>query len=176
MLTRAKLGLAPGDIALLSVGDLNENKNRGVLAEALALLPVNYKFFIAGEGPLHGALEQKARRLGAADRVKLLGFCKDVAALPNACDLFCFPSKREGLPVSLIEAMACSAPCLASGARGCADALGDLSDTCIVYGGPNEWARRIKQTVNNPDLFIDVVDASKFDVQSIVKQMERIYA
>ena len=135
MLTRAKLGLAPGDIALLSVGDLNENKNRGVLVEALALLPANYKFFIAGEGPLHGALEQKARRLGVADRVKLLGFCKDVAALLNACDLFCFPSRHEGLPVSLIEAMACGTSCLASNARGCADVLRPLAEASFVTGG-----------------------------------------
>ena len=144
MLTRAELGLAPNDFAVLAIGDLNDNKNHRILVEAIAELPAHVKLFIAGDGPLREKLEALADRLGIADRVSLLGFRSDVAALLNACDLFCFPSKREGLPVSLIEAMATGTPCLASGARGCADVLGELADTLMVRkGGLFDWAERI---------------------------------
>ncbi len=177
MLTRLRLGVEPGEVALLSVGDLNENKNHGVLIEALAMLPDNYKLFIAGEGPLREALEQKARSLGLDGRVQLLGFHKGVAALLNACDLFCFPSKREGLPVSLIEAMACGTPCLASGARGCTDVLGSLADGAIVEGGADAWARAIEAAVGvRHDARSLRRQAEKFDVAAALGRMAAIYA
>lgn len=144
MLTRAELGLAPGDFAVLAIGDLNDNKNHRVLVEAMAGLPVHVKLFIAGDGPLREELEALADRLGVADRVSLLGFRSDVAALLNACDLFCFPSKREGLPVSLIEAMATGTPCLASSTRGCIDVLGDARMEFLVDKfDADAWAKRI---------------------------------
>lgn len=177
MLTRAKLGLVPGDVALLSVGDLNENKNHGVLVEALAMLPANYRLFICGEGSLRGALEERARRLGLEDRVMLLGFRKDVAALLNACDVFCFPSKREGLPVSLIEAMACGTPCLASGARGCADVLGPLAGASIVNGGATEWARAIERAAAGcREGAAWREQAKRFDVAATLGRMAAVYA
>ena len=111
MLTRAELGFAPGDFAVLAVGDLNDNKNHRVLVEAMVWLPESVRLYIAGEGPLREELEGLAGRLGVAGRVTLLGFRGDIPALMNACDLFCMPSRREGLPVSLIEAMATGTPC-----------------------------------------------------------------
>lgn len=141
---RAELGLAPGDFAVLAIGDLNSNKNHRVLVEVMAQLPGRVKLLIAGDGPLRGELQALAARLGVSDRVRLLGFRRDVAALLNACDLFCLPSRREGLPVSLIEAMATGTPVLASDARGCADVLGGLADRFIVHEqGSGSWAGRI---------------------------------
>lgn len=173
---RFELGLGEGDFALLSVGDLNKNKNHGVLIEALSLLPANYKLFIAGEGPMHGILEDKARRLGVSARVRLLGFRNDVAALLNACDIFCFPSKREGLPVSLIEAMACGTSCLASDARGCADVLGPFSNESIVEGGAIEWAEAIEMiSASSQDSSMLVERANRFGVDVMLDRMAAIY-
>ena len=176
MLTRAKLGLSEGDFALLSVGDLNENKNHGVLIEALAMLPSNYRLLIAGDGPLRGSLEEQVRRLGLDGRVTLLGFRKDVAALLNACDIFCLPSKREGLPVSLIEAMACGTSCLASSARGCADVLGPLADNAIVEDTASEWADAITRMAAAPQSVSTLRgQARQFDAQAVIKRVKRIY-
>lgn len=148
MLTRAELGLAPDDFTVLAVGDLNENKNHRVLVEAMAQLPSNVKLIIAGDGPLRGELDALAERLGVSGRVSLLGFRRDVAALLNACNLFCLPSRREGLPVSLIEAMATGTPVLASDARGCVDVLRGLDDGFIVHErGADAWAARIASIV-----------------------------
>lgn len=112
MLTRLRLGLEPGDVALLSVGDLNENKNHSVLVEALAMFPPNYKLLIAGEGSLRSALEEKALRLGLEDRVKLLGFRKDVVALLNACDLFASHPSAKGCPSRLSRRWRAARPVL----------------------------------------------------------------
>lgn len=142
MLTRAKLGLAPDDFAVLAVGELNANKNHRVLVEAMAELPENVKLFIAGVGTLHDELLAFAARLGVSDRVTLLGYRSDIPALLNACDLFCMPSYREGLPVSLIEAAASGTPCLASNIRGCGDVLDD-PECLVAQGSAATWAQVI---------------------------------
>lgn len=144
MLTRAELGISDSDFAVFAIGDLNSNKNHCVLIEAIAQLPDNVKLIIAGDGPLRGKLELLAKDLGISNRVLLLGFRWDIPALLNACDLFCLPSKREGLPVSLIEAMATGTPVLTSNSRGCADILGGLADKFIICEpSANSWSAHI---------------------------------
>lgn len=176
---RAALGLAPDDFAVLAIGDLNSNKNHRVLVEATAQLPSKTQLYIAGDGPLRGRLETLAERLGISERVHLLGFRSDIAALLNACDLFCLPSKREGLPVSLIEAMALGVPCLASNARGCADVLGGLSDLCIVEEPRAEmWANAINSFAQGRP----ILDASSlrnraeaFEIETVILLVKKIY-
>lgn len=176
---RVELGLAPDDFAVLAIGDLNENKNHRVLVEAVAKLPANVILFIAGDGPLRGELEALAERLGVSGRVRLLGFRSDVAALLNACDLFCLPSRREGLPVSLIEAMATGTPVLASDARGCADVLGGLADGFVVRErDAGIWARRIASIAEgaipaSPAEFKE--RAAVFGIGSAMSSLSHIY-
>lgn len=176
---RAELGLAPGDFAVLSIGDLNENKNHRVLVEAMAKLPANVKLFIAGDGPLRAELELLAEQLGVAARVVLLGFRDDIAALLNACNLFCLPSKREGLPVSLIEAMATGTPCLASNARGCADVLGKLAGAYVVHEqGSRAWADAILEVAQrggSSDVDLFQSGASLFEIHTVIPRYAKIY-
>ena len=179
MLTRTELGLSPGDFAVFSAGDLNENKNHRALVEAMVDLPKNVRFFIAGDGPLREEIEELAERLGVAERVTLLGFRSDIPALMNAADLFCMPSKREGLPVSLIEAMSTGTPVLASDARGCSDVLGWLADRLIFRerdGG--SWAGRIASIVQNGASVTPAElrsRAAAFGIGPAVSSLGRIY-
>lgn len=149
---RQELGLAPSDFAVLAIGDLNDNKNHRILVEAIAGLPVHVKLFIAGEGPLRDELRVLASRLGVANRVSLLGFRRDVAELLNACDLFCLPSKREGLPVSLIEAMAAGTLCLASDVRGSSDLLEAFRGVGMVASNTaSAWIKGIREILELSD-------------------------
>lgn len=142
---RKELGLCDKDFAILAVGELNNNKNHIVLVKALKELPNNVKLFIAGKGPLHDKLLSEANKLGVNDRLKLLGYRSDIPELMKACDLFCMPSLREGLPVSLIEAVASGCPSLASSIRGCSDVLGGLPfDFLVLDGSPEDWRNKIK--------------------------------
>lgn len=117
---REELGVKPGEIMLLSVGELNGNKNHRVVMEALSRMPEKkIAYFIAGTGDKKDELEQLAEREDVD--LHLLGFRNDVSELLAAADLYILPSIREGLNVSLMEAMASGTPCLCGRIRGNVD-------------------------------------------------------
>jgi len=103
-------------IIVLTVARLVPKKGHQTLLEAVALLPPTYEVWIVGTGPLD--IDDLARRLRIADRVKILGQVSDeeLESLYGNADIFCLPSEtakggdREGIPVSLMEAMAHGLP------------------------------------------------------------------
>jgi teichuronic acid biosynthesis glycosyltransferase TuaC len=110
---RRALGLSRP--TLLSVGHLIERKGHHRVIEALCRLP-GFDLLVVGDGPERGRLEQLSRRLGVADRVRLLG-AVDHAALPaiyTAADALVLASSREGWANVLLEAMACGTPVIVS--------------------------------------------------------------
>ena len=117
---RAELGVPAGATLLLSVGELNENKNHETAIRAVAGLD-NVYYMIAGRGHLSEHLQGVIETLGLAERVKLLGYRNDVGELCCAADVFLFPSFREGLSLSVMEAMACGLPIVCSRIRGNTD-------------------------------------------------------
>lgn len=121
---RAELGVPEGATLLLSVGELNENKNHETAIRAIADLS-NVYYMIAGTGHLTEHLQGVIDTLGLADRVKLLGYRTDIGELCAVADLFVFPSFREGLSVSVMEAMASGLPVVCSRIRGNTDLVDD---------------------------------------------------
>lgn len=118
---RQELGVGAADILLLSVGELNTNKNHGAVIRALGQLRrqdklQNVKYMIAGSGDKEDELRSIAREEGVD--LKLLGNRHDISELMTACDFYILPSLREGFNVSLMEAMASGTPCLCSRIRG----------------------------------------------------------
>lgn len=121
---KQELGISEDSEVILSVGELNENKNHEVVIRAIAeIKDQNFVYLIAGKGQLKDYLERLIAEKGLIGKVKLLGYRTDINELLKITDLFVFPSKREGLPVSLIEAMASSVNCIASDIRGNRDLL-----------------------------------------------------
>ena len=118
---REELGI-PRDAPLLgSVGRLVEDKGHVYAVRALAGVSdvePGARLLIVGEGPEEGRLREEARRLGLERRVLFLGFRAGVLGLLKACDLFVLPSLEEGLPVTVVEAMACALPVIASDVGG----------------------------------------------------------
>jgi len=81
-------------------------------------------FLIAGDGPHESALETTAYATGLGDRFHVLGWRNDIDRLMRVCDIFTLPTYYfEGLPVSILEAMACRKPVVATQHRGCEDAV-----------------------------------------------------
>lgn len=117
------LGLTEESVLMLSVGELNDNKNQKTVVEALPSLPENYHYLICGQGPNKEALENIAALHGCSHRLHILGYRDDVPSVMKSSDMFIFPSKREGLSVALMEAMACGMPCLVSDIRGNCDLI-----------------------------------------------------
>lgn len=116
---REELGIPEAAVVLLSVGELNKNKNHETVIKAVAQLNIpNIYYVICGEGELRTYLEEMAASLGIVDRIKLLGYRTDVSEIYQVADIFVFPSYREGLSVALMEAMASGLPVVCSDIRG----------------------------------------------------------
>lgn len=136
---REELGLSQDSYLLLSVGELNGNKNHETVIRALANLisenpdSRNIHYLICGRGVLQEYLEKLISELGVAENVQLLGFRKDVPSLCNQADVFVFPSKREGLSVALMEAVASETPIIASNARGNSELIEVEENGLICY-------------------------------------------
>ena len=122
---RQELGIEPGSIMMLSVGELNKNKNHEVVIRAMKDLPSNIRYVIVGRGPLKDNVQALIDSLGLSDRVMLTGYRDDVARFYAAADLFVFPSHREGLSVALMEAMASGLPVVCGNIRGNTDLIED---------------------------------------------------
>ena len=121
---RRQLDVPEDGIVLLSVGELNENKNHETVIRALGQLNRKDVYYaVAGQGAKKEALEQLAESLGIGERVQLLGFRRDIRQLCKSVDVFVFPSYREGLSVALMEAMAASKPVVCSRIRGNTDLI-----------------------------------------------------
>jgi len=130
---RREIGVPGNALLLLSVGELNENKNHRMGIETIARLnDSNIHYAIAGMGDNRDCLLGLAKELGVSDQVHFLGYREDVAELYAVSDVFFFPSFREGLSVSLMEAMACGLPVVCSRIRGNTDLIlqggGELFD------------------------------------------------
>ncbi len=120
---RKELGIPRNAFLLLSVGELNQNKNHEVVIRSMAHLDKNIHYIIAGKGSLGQYLRDVAQSVGVADRVHLLGYRTDMVQLFRICDLFVFPSYREGLSVSLMESMAAGCAVVCSRIRGNTDLI-----------------------------------------------------
>lgn len=145
---RQELGLSKEDIFILSVGELNKNKNHEVVVRALAgLKGQNIVYMIAGEGNQKEHLKTLAEENGVS--LRLLGFREDICSLLEAADVFAFPSKREGLSVSVMEAMFMKKPVIASKIRGNTDLIKDGENGLLVHPNTVEaWEQGMHKMIN----------------------------
>lgn len=140
---RKELDIPKDAFVLLSVGELNENKNHQLVIKALqALDNGNIHYLIAGSGPLRDSLRKLAEDCGVGKNVHLLGFRNDVNELYKAADMFVLPSYREGLNVSTMEAMAAGVPCILSSIRGNKDMISEDFEWCFF--SPNDVNSLVK--------------------------------
>jgi glycosyltransferase involved in cell wall biosynthesis len=109
-------------------GRLEEQKGHDLLFEALASLVrrgFEFTLVVAGEGSRRSWLEQRALSLGLSPRIQFVGQMDDVGGLLSAADGVLLPSRWEGLPLVLLEAMARGRPIVASAVGGIPDAIED---------------------------------------------------
>lgn len=147
---RQEIGIPEDAFLLLSVGELNENKNHQVIIRALAKLnDPKVHYAIAGVGDKRDYLLQLAKELGVAEQVHLLGYRKDVFALYRSAEVFVFPSYREGLSVSLMEAMSCGLPVVCSCIRGNTDIIDASGGAVVLSFEAEDWYESLRMVMNN---------------------------
>ena len=137
---RESLGLRNGELAFLYVGRLVQRKGVDVLLNALPLCgpAARARVFVVGDGEKAAEWRSLAQDLGVAGRVTFAGEQDDVAPFLAAADAFVFPSRLEGLPNALLEAMACGLPSIATRIGGCIDVMTD--DAGILVGSDDARA------------------------------------
>jgi len=134
---RAKrdLDIPPESAVVTTVGRLTAIKNHGLFLEMAARLAGGKKaivFLIVGDGELRSALEREATVRGLADRVRFLGWRRDLPTIYGATDVFAITSHNEGTPVALIEAMAAGVAGVATDVGGVRDVIVDDSMGVVV--------------------------------------------
>jgi len=174
---RAELGVPEDAFLLLSVGELNENKNQQLVINAIAKIKDENKehfdrlyYVLAGIGPNDGVLQALIDGNGLGDRVKLLGYRHDCKELYKAADTFVHPSYREGLPVSVMEAESAGLNVIASNIRG----NQDLVQSENLFN-PRDVESCKKAILNAMDSNYQDVDPSVYDKKVINKIMMEMY-
>ena len=127
-----ELNIPSDSTLLLSVGELSKRKNHEVIIRSLSQLPNNVHYLICGQGHLENYLLDVAKELKIENRFHLLGYRTNIPQIMKSCDIYVFPSLQEGLPVALMEAMACGLPCIASRIRGNVDIYNSGSKFIIM--------------------------------------------
>ena len=150
---RKELQLPQDVFLVLSVGELNENKNQQVIIRAIARLKDrNIHYILCGKGDQLKKLQALADELNVSERVHFLGYRKDIADICRQCDVFALPSRREGLPFAAMEAMYCGLPLVNSGIRGLTDITEDgVSGYVCGTGDAEQYADRIRKLQDNPE-------------------------
>jgi glycosyltransferase involved in cell wall biosynthesis len=123
---------------LLAVGRLAEEKNFELLIRVLPSLRAqfpNIRLRIAGDGPLRSELELLAAREGVEDAIEFLGFVSDVKSLHADTACYVMPSKTEGMPMALLEAMSAGSPIVASDVGGIPSMVGHEREALLVPAG-----------------------------------------
>lgn len=179
---RKQLGLDKNDFMILSVGELNANKNHEVVLNAIAKLNnSNIKYMIAGQGGLKQHLLDLAQNLSIENQLQLLGFRNDIAELDNCADLFILPSKREGLGLAAIEAMSTGLPIITSNVHGMNDySINGISGYSYKSNDINGFAKGIKKILENKNLNEKMskynrINSVKYDKKNVEKLMRSIY-
>ena len=179
---RSELGIEPDDFVITSIGELNKNKNTLRVIEVMSQITnPKIKYLICGQGPLQTEYEKLIEKYNLADRVKLLGFRKDIPDILTITDLYIMPSYREGLSKSMMEAMSYGLPVVASKIRGNVDLIGD-NDGGLLFN-PNDNAQILdcimqlfeSKELRNKFAKRNIEFIKNYDVNVVVDQLSHIY-
>ena len=141
---------------LLCVARLAPAKNHALLLQTVARLRESGRdvsLTLVGDGPLRGRLEELARELGISERVRFAGRRTDTPAFYRDCDLFVLLSDYEGMPMSIIEAMASGLPVVATRAGGVAELVDDGVNGALVEADAAAAAGAIAAICDDPALY-----------------------
>lgn len=179
---RTELRIPLDAFLLISVGELNANKNNAVIISAMEKLnSKNIHYILCGVGEKQTELQEQTNEAGLHDYVHFVGYRNDVKDLYKAADCFVMPSFREGLSRSIMEAMASGLPCIASKIRGNTDLLdgtegGFLCETSDV----EDYADKLKLLASDKTLREkmgknNLIAIQNFSTETVETEIRKIY-
>ncbi|MED3397881.1 glycosyltransferase family 4 protein [Bacillus wiedmannii] len=182
---RHKNGYKSKDFLMFYAAEFNKNKNQSFLIRLLAQLKneiPHAKLLLAGEGPLMEGCKKIAMQLGVSSMVHFLGYRNDIASLLQMCNLAVASSYREGLPVNIMEAMACGLPVIATSNRGHRELIiNNKNGWTIERDDIKTMAERINFISKNTKLqaqfgqYGRTIIANEYSVNEVLKEKKEIY-
>lgn len=182
---KKSFGYHPDDFLLFYAAEFNKNKNQQLLLQSLALIKdeiPHAKLLLAGKGPLLENCRELAANLGIFHMVEFLGYRNDLQKIVPMCDVAVASSLREGLPVNIMEAMACGLPVVALDNRGHRELVHNNKNGWVIDSANRvEFASKIKALakiegvkhklgINGRDMIL-----KKYSIDKILIEKSRIY-
>ncbi|MFH1679850.1 MAG: glycosyltransferase [Candidatus Eisenbacteria bacterium] len=168
-----------------TVGRLEKQKGIDVLLEAFARLRKERPeaaLVVVGDGSLRGELEERARLLGLGDAVRFAGSVPDAGVVLSRLDLFVLASRWEGLPLTLLEAMAAGVPVVATSVDGTVEAVRQGTDGLLVPPeDPEALHRAIAAALSEPGASRERAESARrrvveeFSIERMVNDYRRVY-
>ncbi len=174
---RADIGIEKDSFVCICIGELNKNKNQMMAIKAIQNIKNNkIKLLIVGKGDLEKEYEEYIQNNHIAEKVQLLGYRKDINKLLQISDVLLSCSKREGLPVNIIEAMVANIPVITTNCRGSKDLIqNEINGYIIDIDNIEQLIDRI-QKIYNKNLKFEQLELDKYDKETIKKKMREIYS
>jgi glycosyltransferase EpsD len=182
---RREFGYEDRDFVVVSVAELNKNKNHQMLVKILPSLLKeipNLKVIFAGKASSEGArIGALIKELDLADVVSIVGYHKEVQRLYHVSDVLVSASQREGLPINVVEAIACGLPIVCSKIRGHTDVVTD-GENGFLFGlhSPMEMYEGLLRLYKDAELRramkrANIVAANKYRIKEALAVVTEIY-
>lgn len=175
---RKDLGIPENAEVIISVGELNDNKNQISVIKAMEQLgDDNLYYMICGNGPNNEMLHNKAKEYGLDKKVIFLGYRRDLDILFSAADMFIHTSFREGLPLSPLEAMAGGLKPICSNIRGIRDIVSDGKTGLLIDPhSVQDIAEKIKRAINwEPDKQSTEAIIDMYSSEKVVIEFAKVF-
>ena len=181
---RQKMGFDDEQKIILCIGELNENKNQSVAIQMMHKIREQYPsalLLLAGNGPKQSYLEELIVQEGLQDNVKLLGYVTNLQDYQHIIDIQVCCSKREGLPLNVVESMLSGNAIVATMNRGHRELIRDGENGYIVPQNDSiAMADKVLMLLNDEILKSEIETAAhafaiKYGFNSIKKELAKIY-
>ncbi len=175
---RNQFGIDESVKVFMHVGRLHEAKNHIFLLQVFSILikeMPNSMLLIVGDGELSSEIEKQIKQLELQSNIKMLGARNDIPNLLNVADVFLFPSKWEGLPVTVVEAQASGLPCFVSDKITKEVGISELVKFLPIDKGTQVWIDAIKETDLTRKNVIDKIVQAGFDIKKSVEWLTKFY-
>jgi len=180
-----QFGLPPGRRAIVFVGRLHSQKGLdwffSFVSRLFEYLP-DHDLLLLGDGPERASLEALVRSLGLQQRVHWGGWSPHVPQILCASDLLVLPSRWEGMPNVLLEAMAAGLPVVSTRAEGVEELLGPLADEqCAPFGDTEAFLERVRRLIENRQAAVEAGHRNRervaqyFSRQAMMQAYEELY-
>lgn len=181
---RNSLGLNAEDKVILTISELNQNKNYLTMLDAIKILvekDKSIKFVSCGRGEWEERIKNYAKELNVQDNCVFLGFRKDISKIIQVSDVFFHASFREGLTLSVMESMAFGLPCVVSNVRGNRDLIKDGVGGFVCEPLDSQgFANKIQTILKDKTLYKNISkfnkeESKKYMIDNVIEELDKIY-